>query len=96
MHNIGVMSPDDGLMNVTGRTGDAGKFRTPSLWGVSHTAPYFHHGSMVNLGAAVNVYDRGRDDKTNLDFRIKPLNLTTQERNDLIDYMEDLTGSLLN
>ena len=51
---------------------------------------------MVNLGAAVNVYDRGRDDKTNLDFRIKPLNLTTQERNDLIDYMEDLTGSLLN
>ena len=29
--------------------GDLGKFKIPTLWGVKHTAPYFHHSGAKTL-----------------------------------------------
>lgn len=42
--DLDFMQSDLGLYNVTGLEKDAGKFRTPTLRGVMHTAPYMHNG----------------------------------------------------
>ncbi len=44
---------DLGRMRVTGRAGDAYRFRTPSLRNIAHTAPYGHAGSHATLEAVL-------------------------------------------
>jgi cytochrome c peroxidase len=44
---------DYGLEEVTGRSEDRGKFRTPTLRNVNNTQPYFHNGSILNLSEVV-------------------------------------------
>jgi cytochrome c peroxidase len=44
---------DDGRAEVTGRSEDLGKFRTPPLRNVIDTEPYFHNGSVKSLEDAV-------------------------------------------
>lgn len=44
---------DRGLMEVTGRVQDDGRFRTAPLRNVALTAPYFHDGSTATLPAAI-------------------------------------------
>jgi len=44
---------DDGRAEVTGRTEDVGKFRTPTLRNVFDSKPYFHNGSVKLLADAV-------------------------------------------
>jgi cytochrome c peroxidase len=48
---LGVV--DDGLMEVTHRAQDRGKFRVPTLRNVAFTNPYFHNGSIASLEDAV-------------------------------------------
>jgi cytochrome c peroxidase len=47
----GVREPvaDGGLFRVTGRAGDLGRFRAPTLRNVALTAPYMHDGSLSTL-----------------------------------------------
>ena len=44
---------DRGRMRVTGRAGDAYRFRTPSLRNVTETAPYGHDGAYATLEAVI-------------------------------------------
>ncbi|MBW2375623.1 MAG: cytochrome-c peroxidase [Deltaproteobacteria bacterium] len=44
---------DHGLEEVTGRSEDRGRFRTPTLRNVNNTQPYFHNGSVLKLSDAV-------------------------------------------
>lgn len=44
---------DPGLGEVTGKVGDIGRFRTPSLRNVALTPPYFHDGSAKTLSDAI-------------------------------------------
>lgn len=76
---------------------DSGKFRTKSLLQVAVTAPYMHNGSMATLEEVVDFYDRGGDESPydNKDPRLVPLNLSTQEREDLVAFLESLTGEAL-
>ncbi len=55
-HNNGLLSADDyaalkpserGLSDVTGNSGDEGKFRSPSLRNIGVTFPYMHDGSIA-------------------------------------------------
>lgn len=66
-HNLGIAffgepSQDLGRFEVTGQCGDAGRFRTASLRGVSHTAPYMHHGLFDTLAGVLHLYTRGGGD----------------------------------
>jgi cytochrome c peroxidase len=45
---------DPGRARATGDVGDEGAFRTPTLRGAVHTAPYFHDGSIATLEQAVD------------------------------------------
>jgi cytochrome c peroxidase len=84
---------DLGLYQTTGREGDRGAFRTPSLRNVAATAPYMHNGSLKTLKDVVDFYVGGGSSNPHLDPLIKPLtHLTKDERADLVTFLESLTG----
>ncbi|ARL21135.1 cytochrome-c peroxidase [Burkholderia pseudomallei] len=74
-----------GRFNVTLEPADIGLFRTPSLRGVSHTAPYMHDGSVPTLEDAIDreVYYRSLQAG-------RPLNLSVEERLDLAEFLRAL------
>jgi cytochrome c peroxidase len=97
-HNIGVGVNESGELTDLGRYDetkydrDKGAFKTPSLRNVALTAPYMHDGSLKTLKAVVDFYVGGANSNPYLDREIKPLNLTAQEKSDLISFLESLTG----
>ncbi|HLZ76786.1 cytochrome-c peroxidase [Phenylobacterium sp.] len=48
---------DPGLSEITGKTDDAGRFRTPSLRNVALSSPYLHDGSAKTLAEAIRRHD---------------------------------------
>lgn len=50
---------DTGLYELTGRAGDMGKFRAPTLRNLSFTAPYMHDGSLATLDEVLDAYAAG-------------------------------------
>ena len=95
-HNLGVDAakgnPDPGRYTVTGAREDWGRFRTPSLRNVALTAPYFHDGSKATLPEVVDFYDKGGGANSNLDPALRQLNLTPQQKQDLVYFLESLTS----
>jgi len=72
-----------------------GQFRTKSLRHVAMTAPYFHDGSLATLDAVVRFYNEGGGAASfpgTKDPRMVPLNLSEQEIQDLVAFLESLTG----
>ncbi len=86
-------APEDaGRFTVTGNPADRGRFRVPSLRNVALRGPFMHTGSLATLADVVNFYDRGGDfNAPNKDPNIRPLNLTPQQKADLIAYLQSLT-----
>ena len=52
-------STDTGLVEVTERIGDMGRFRAPSLRNLRFTAPYLHDGSLATLDQVLDAYAAG-------------------------------------
>ena len=50
---------DTGLREITGRRGDMGKFKAPTLRNIALTAPYMHDGSVATLRDVIAHYGRG-------------------------------------
>jgi cytochrome c peroxidase len=96
-HNIGVKSlgdtEDEGRFAHRKVKILKGAFKTPTLRDVELTAPYMHNGMYQTLEEVVDHYDRGGDVKTNLSPNIQPLNLTAEEKQDLVAFMKSLTGT---
>jgi cytochrome c peroxidase len=97
-HNLGVgmeaEEPDLGRYEVTGNDDDRGAFKTPTLRNVEQTAPYMHDGSQATLAEVVDWYHQGGHPNPWLSDEIRPLNLTPQEKRDLVEFMKSLTGRL--
>lgn len=99
-HNLGAGMNANGELTDVGRfaqtnnEADRGAFRTPSLRNVAKTAPYMHDGSLKTLKEVVDFYVGGGNSNPNLDKEMKPLKLTAQERDDLVAFLESLTGEL--
>lgn len=83
---------DLGRYRITRDPADRWRFKTPSLRNVALTAPYMHDGSLRRLEDVVDFYDRGGIPNPLLDPRIRPLALTAQDKADLVDFLESLTG----
>jgi len=81
-----------GRFIVTREPKDIGAFKTPGLRDVALSAPYMHDGSEANLLAVVEFYDKGGEPNPYLDGGIVPLKLTAEEKQDLVAFMEALTG----
>jgi cytochrome c peroxidase len=86
--------PNDlGLYEVTQNPDDRWKYRTPSLRNVALTAPYMHNGSLPTLRDVVQFYNQGGVPNEVLDPLIHPLGLSEEEVEDLVAFLESLTGS---
>ncbi len=72
---------------------DIGSFKTPTIRDITRTAPYMHDGSESSLEAVVEYYNRGGNKNPHLDVDMKPLNLTDQEKADVVAFMKSLTGT---
>jgi cytochrome c peroxidase len=95
-HNTGVAAlqsqPDPGRFAVTQNEADRGKFKTPSLRGVSRSGPYMHDGSLATLRDVVEFYNRGGGKNPQLDPLIRPLELTPREIDSLVEFLKALDG----
>ena len=95
-HNLGVgmdaEEPDLGRYAVTKDEKDKGAFKTPTIRNVVHTAPYMHDGSQKTLEEVVEWYDKGGHPNPHLSDKIKKLNLSDQEKKDLVEFMKSVTG----
>jgi cytochrome c peroxidase len=89
---IGVRpdAEDAGRFEVTRDSRDLGRMRTQSLRNVALRGPFMHTGSLATLSEVVEFYNRGGDfTSPNKDSNfVKPLKLTTQEKADLLAFLE--------
>ena len=94
--NIGIgmnqTSPDLGRFMVSKKEEDKGAFKTPTLREIENTAPYMHDGSFKTLEEVVEHYNKGGIKNPYLDQRLKPLNLTDQDKRDLVAFLKALNG----
>lgn len=94
--NIGIgmdkPNPDLGRYLVSARDEDRGAFKTPTLREIEHTGPYMHDGSLKTLEEVVEHYNKGGIKNPQLDQRMKPLNLSAQDKQDLVAFLKALNG----
>jgi len=90
-HNTGLNSIDPGRFEVSKKNSDRNRFKTPGLRQVADTAPYMHDGSKPTLTSVIEFYVRGGDrpDEAN---ELQPLNLSLNEKQDLIAFLRSLSG----
>ncbi|RKH69470.1 hypothetical protein D7X96_15125 [Corallococcus interemptor] len=89
----------DELAHDTGVAATPGAFKTPTLWEVATTAPYFHDGSHATLRQVLDFYNRGgnppgrvRDGLRVVDPELRPLALSAHE----LDALEAFLVTLRN
>jgi cytochrome c peroxidase len=73
-----------------------GAFKTPTLRDVALTSPYMHNGAYNTLEEVVDEYDRGGDDRRNIDPQIQPLHLSVREKKDLVQFLNTLSSKPAN
>ncbi|MEM8569523.1 MAG: cytochrome c peroxidase [Pseudomonadota bacterium] len=86
---------DPGLYFRTKQKSDKGKFRTPSLRYTQYTFPYMHNGMLETLRDVVVFYNEGGGENEfseNKSPLIQPLGLTDPEIDDLVAFLESLSG----
>lgn len=87
-----------GRFVVTKGFDDLGSFKTPTLRNIAVTAPYMHDGSLKTLREVVEHYNNGGVTDTStpvndfLSGGIRPLNLSDEDIDDLVAFMEALTS----
>ncbi len=74
-----VQVTDPGRAMISGNCADIGKVKGPILRGLAGRAPYFHNGSAATLGDVVEFYNERFN-----------LNLTAQQKSDLVAFLQTL------
>ena len=100
-HNLGIGADTRGNMVDLGRyaetknEADWGAFKTPSLRNIAQRAPFMHDGTFPTLKDALGHYIGGGNLNAHLDKQMRALDfLSFDERDDLLAFMESLTGPL--
>ncbi|WP_299404945.1 cytochrome c peroxidase [uncultured Roseobacter sp.] len=86
---------DPGLYFRTKQKADKGKFRVPSLRYTKYTYPYMHNGMLETLRDVVVFYNAGGGENefaANKSELIQPLGLEEAEIDDLVAFLESLSG----
>ena len=90
----GVQPHDPGRFVVTGLPSDTGKFKTPTLREIEHTAPYMHDGSVATLKEVIEFYNGGGNPNPYLDSALRRLALTAEEKQALLAFLKSLSGQI--
>lgn len=101
--NIGIYDgatfTDVGRFEVTLDSNDLGKFKVPGLRNITLTAPYMHNGMFKTLEEVIEYYDNPYlviENPINMDtLMLEPLNLTKQEKEELLDFLNALTDKII-
>ena len=98
-HNTGIAwrdgtVVDEGRYRVTRSPADRGAFKTPTLREIARTAPYMHDGSLPTLESVIEFYDGGGRPNPGLDREIRRLNLAPRDKQDLVAFLQALTGRI--
>jgi len=90
------------VTQLEAKAADHGAFKTPTLRSVAHTAPYFHTGALPTLESVIEFYNAGGNPAssgsstdggaTPPEPGIEPLNLSEQEKLELIAFLKALDG----
>lgn len=98
-HNLGVgwdakagKLKDEGRFAISKKPEDMGAFKTPTVRDARQRLPLMHDGSIKTLREVVELYNRGGEANPHLSPKIKPLNLTEEEIDALVAFMESLEG----
>jgi cytochrome c peroxidase len=92
-HDIGTSTTDLGRgRELTSDPQMQYAFKTPTLRSVALRAPYMHDGSFATLDAVVRHYEKGGLDRPSRSPMMIPVQLSDEERRDLIGFMDTLTG----
>lgn len=87
-----------GRFAVTENVTEVGAFKTSTLRNIAVTQPYMHDGSLKTLKDVVDLYNnsgRGQDSDPLSGFLsggIRPLNLTDEQKADLVEFLKALTS----
>ena len=99
--------PNRGVFENTHNPAEMGAFRAPSLRNIAVTAPYMHDGSVATLEDVIDIYAAGGRNvasgplkgdgryNPNKSALIVPIDLTPQEKSDLIAFLKTLTDDSL-
>jgi cytochrome c peroxidase len=93
-HDVGVSKTDRGR-GAALKDDEAAQyaFKTPTLRSVALRPPYMHDGSSATLVDVVRHYEKEPVDRPSRSPLFVPVELTEQERGDLVAFMQSLTGS---
>jgi len=85
---------DTGRFDVTRQNADKGRFKTPTLRNVAITGPYMHDGKLKTLKDVVDFYAGRGNSNPYLDKEMTTIQLTGQDRSDLVEFLKSLTGQM--
>jgi cytochrome c peroxidase len=92
-HDIGLPDPDLGRGALLKLDAMQHAFKTPTLRNATLRAPYMHNGSESSLESVIDFYDSGsQTQRSSVSPEIRPLHLSTAEKNQLIAFIETLTS----
>ena len=93
---------DLGVFEAISNPAFLGTFKVPSLKNIELSAPYMHDGRFATLEEVVEHYNSGVQDHPNLNESLKDLNgmpqrlnLTEQEKTDVVNFLKTLTDNNL-
>ena len=93
INSVGEPPPSDlGRYEVTQDPADRWRYKTPTLRNVALTAPFMHNGVFGTLMEVVSFYNKGGIPNPQLDTFILPLGLTDNEMENIVVFLESLTG----
>ncbi|MBL4759287.1 MAG: c-type cytochrome [Mariprofundaceae bacterium] len=91
-HDIGLKSTDIGRFAHLKMPTMVNAFKTMGLRNIDQRAPYMHDGSSASLSDVVDHYNNGFVKRENLSVQIKSINLSQQEKQQLIAFLHTLTS----
>lgn len=87
--------PDSGRFRFTNLPEDRAVFKVPSLRNVEYTAPYMHDGSIETLEQVIEHYVKGGESHPNKSDKVKAINLSNQDQDDLVAFLKSLSDQEL-
>ena len=82
-----TLREDPGRFLVTKDPAEWKAFATPPLREVAATAPYMHNGALPTLEAVIAFYDRGGGDDPRKSALLRPLGLSKEEKEALLEFL---------
>ena len=94
------LSPDKGRYNINPVKEMMNAFRTGTVRNASHTGPYMHNGALQTLDQVIDLYNEGggvgkKLVVENQTLSADPLNLTQEEKNNLLAFIQSLNENII-